>query len=260
MVAAGSYWYFAPRTPSVRPVIDAISARPQEGVFGRFSAHALHLAVADLATETTRKTLVSKLQQDHAYQVDVAVQDNSQAVQRLATTLEENGIQVIMAAGIKDALKDRPINISYCLFADDIKPDELANVLRQLGVHSNHRQSSGVSHVIVDAMTAEHQKKLTDLFGPNAQNAMPKGQQARDPLGDLVTKRIIPGNPGGQGTSAIKPKVSPFPDRFALILPMPHGDLIGLGDSPELRAFLSRRSGQVPGKIRVFLVIREARA
>lgn len=236
-----------------------MAARPVEGVLGRFSDHALHLPAGELATETTRKTLVKRLQQNQAYHVDLAVQDNSRAVRRLAATLEKSGIQVVMGPGMQDALKQKT-GESYCLFADDLKPDELASLLQQLGLSSNDRKRAGSSQVVVDAMTLEQKQKLAALLGLTNRDAASSRQETRDPLGELVNKKIIPGNSAGQGTASSKPKVSPLPERFALVVPMSRGDLTGLGDSPEVRAFLSKRRGPVPGALQVFLVIHEARS
>jgi hypothetical protein len=259
MIAAASYWYFAPNRPNVRPGPDALAGKQLEGVFGRFSAAAIHLAAADLATENARKTLVTNLHQDNAYHVDLAVQDNGRAIQGLTATLKQCGIQLIMGAGMEQDLKQQKGKISYFLFAENLTPEELVRLLQQLGAQSSGRQDAGVNRVIVDLMTAEHRQKLSSFLDVGRGNAPAAGQAKGDPLSDLLNKRIIAGNRAGQGPSPIKLKAEPpSQERFALVLASPHGDLTALGESPELRTYMSRRREQVPGTLQVFLVIHEA--
>jgi hypothetical protein len=247
IIAAASYWYFAPRRNiSLQP--SPVAAAPINGVFGPFTAAAMHITARDLGTETTRTALATTLHKDSAYHVDLAVQDNRRVVERVAATLKHNGIQVLMSPAAPGNDQQKKGKLTYFLFAENLKPDELASLLQQLGKPTGKREDAGVNRVIVDIMRPEHQQQLSALLG------MAPGEASRDPLPDLVNKKIIAGAPAGQGAL---PKAH---ERLALVLASPHSDLTALGDSPELRTYLNTRREPQPGTLRVFLVIHESNA
>jgi anti-sigma factor RsiW len=253
LICVGSYWYFLPRSKGLENAA-LVQRLPEQGIFGRFGKAALHLPGSDLAAGTTRNTLAKKLDQERAYQVDLAVKDNTATVERLTGALRENGVKVLMSTPTQQNLKLKKGKVRYLLFAENLRPDEVTAILQQLAMNTGATNVSGVQHVVVDALTAEHRRQLANLLG------MPADRGLNDPPADLINRRVIAAEPSGQGTSPSEPKTAnQAQERLALVLALPEG-INSPVNSPELQQFLRSRVGARPGTLQVLLVVHEASA
>jgi len=261
LIGAASYWYFAPRQDVRVEGPQLVRQHPNspaklgiEGAFGRFGQSAIRLDALAFAAETTPTRLSKELRQENAYHVDLAVRDNSRAVQRLSAALRGSGVKVVMAASTQKSLTQKQGKMSYLFVADNLSPEELAAILHQLGSRTKDREDAGVQHAVVDVMTPEHRQRLLDTLGTGA------GKGPNDPPAELLNKKFIASNSKGQGGQpmASETQASPAPERYAFVLALPHGALTRPSDSPELRNFLSRRREQRPGTLQVLLVVHEA--
>jgi hypothetical protein len=247
LISAASYWYFTPRQ-GVR-VEESLAGKAGEGTFGRFGQNCIRLAAGDLAAETTRTRLATQLRQESAYHVDLAVQDSGHAVERLTAALRKSGVKILMPAGTQNSLKQKQGKIRYFLFAENLRPEDVASILQQLGSSSRNKLDAGVHQVVIDVMTPEHRQQLVDLLG----------KRPSDPPADLVNRTIIAGKREGQATQPPSPIAAPpAQERFALVLAMPQGSLTSPADSVELRTFLGNRRAQHPDAVQVLLVVHDA--
>jgi len=269
LISAASYWYFAPRLGVRVEGPSLVHRQPdpfaREGPFGRFGPGAISLAASELAAEATRTRLATELRKDSAYHVDLAVQDNARAVEHLTAALRHSGFKVLMASGTQKSLKQQQSKTSYVLFAENLRPEELAAILQQLGSSprkeaKGNRQDVVVQQVLVGAMTPEDRQELSNLLSWPLGKLPTAAKGPSEPPAELVNKTIIAGDPKGQGSPPMPPKTAPqqAPDRFALVLALPQGALSGPADSPELRTFLSSRREPRFGTLQVLLVVHQA--
>jgi hypothetical protein len=272
MISAGSYWYFSPqraeRVPAIaaKGTVDPLAGQIVEGTLGKFGQTGIRFAAKDLAEQATMTRLENELRQDNAFHVDLAVQDNGVAVQRLANTLRDSGIKVLMGAGTERVLKQHQKNTSYVLYAENLSPEELAQLLEQLGRSVNPaaqggRKEAAVEQVVVDLMTEEHRQKLSKLLGVLPVTLEPAKKKPNDPPTDLLNKKLIAGNAKGQGSQPNAPKAGAQPDdRIAMVLAVTADATVSPADLSEVKTFVSLRREQRPGTVQVVLIVHEARA
>jgi hypothetical protein len=238
-VATASFLFFSSRN---RPA----DTQPEAPLFT--------LANLDLNAEQTR-VLSERLAQAKAPHLRLECQNPAAAVAGLETALTETGIQVLVPASTREALKQE--KGSYLLFAENVTAAELAAVLQKVGRDDLQAggRGAGFGQVRIHSVTADDRKQLALRLGIDARQLQPGalGQELalKTPIQGDTRPRNDKGNPA-------KPEPEPArPERYALVLARAGGT----GDevvSPEVWDFLKHRGLARPGTLQVIVEIRPA--
>jgi hypothetical protein len=148
------------------------------------------------------------------------------------------------------------------VYAENLSPEELANILRYLGAQDTGTpDKQSCDSVIVGTLTSDHRRDLARLLGTSTDNlaAPPKAPPREELPLPPITDTIIEVPPGSQNPPTTAPvKIPSTPERLALVLAYDATSPDGPG--PEVRDFLRRRQEQRPGTLQVVFVVREVRA
>ncbi len=209
------------------------------------------VTVADLHQEKTQVRLATDLKTKNAIHLEFVCRSNAQAVDRIDKVLRNNGVDVLVDASARAKLRARP-QTEILVYAENLGPEELAGILRQLGASEMNK---GVAErqfnaVELDTLRPDHRAQLASLIGVDVKQLQPP------PRGDLKT--FIPGNQKRTKKNAnnASAEPAPAPEKFAMILVNEPGR--DPAAAAEFRDFLRnrRRGGQQPGTIQVLLVLR----
>jgi hypothetical protein len=242
-----------------------VSVRARLGAFGDVGNPRVRLGTEELAKPGTTTRLTKDLRQDTAFLVDLPARDNNLTVRQLESAFEDNGVKVVVAGKAQQALKAQRGHTSYILYAENLRPDELARILTQLGGNARPgvKENGGpaaVEEVVVSGMTPDHRQQLATLLGVPAERLRPAAKGPSDPPEELLNKKIIAGGAKGQGSNQAVPAGPRAPDRLAVVLAMPDNAVMNPVEAPEVEQFLRERGPQRPGTLQVVLVVHEASA
>jgi hypothetical protein len=257
LVSTGSYFFFAnilpheqtPAVPIAKEIpkqLDPLAAKIFQGTVERFGEPGIVVAVQDLVEEKTQKRLARELKKENALHLELACKNSAQAVDGLSHAFADNGIKLLVDPGAKAKLKAvKPAPTEFLVYAENLSHEELANILKQLGIQEKHKSSQDrqFDSVRLETMTNEERQQLSMILGVDAKDLQPA------PLADLPTFIEAPkANKAKSGKSDDK-------ERFAMVVASN-----GPASSAEVRQFLRSRSELRPGTLQVVLVVRPATA
>jgi hypothetical protein len=262
-IAVGSYLYFSrvqPGAPEQPPLAqhDRQPAPPVIVPKGNLPApeeHGFRVAVRQLGTEAERGRLARELRKGTSYQLSLACRDSARGVERLRRAFQSQGIRLVLDKAAEERLRNKEHATSYLLYAENLLPDELTAVLRQLGVEATGTPAAmPFDTVVVSALTGERRRDLARLLGVSPNQLRPPARVAADapmPLNETIIEA-----PAGQPAKGARPKQKgpAGPERLVLVLA---SDAAGPGH--EAQEFMRRRRGPRAGTLQVVLVLREAR-
>jgi hypothetical protein len=224
-----------PPRKSSKPLLNDLVA----GTFGQFAAPLPaeapgSFAFQDLKTDdAASKQLTAEMKKSDALQLDIRVRNNPHAIERLKAALAQLGVKLIIDAGSDSVLKKGPGKTEFLVYAENLKPEELAKVLKQVAAEEK-KVASPFDKLTVSPLGTNQHQQLVSLLG-------------EDP-----TKR----EPGNQGSKQGGPKPPPVPpkvERVVIVLPQ--------GPSPkaseEVRQFLLQQARPQPGSVRVLVRIHQ---
>jgi hypothetical protein len=251
LVALGSYFFF--HSKEVNPIgplakdktIDPTIARILEGTAQQFAKEiGTRITLADLNQEQPRALLDGELKKSAAVHVDLACKNGIQAVERLSSVLKGNGIKVLEDAKVRTK-SGTGQGKAILVYAENIRPDELGAILRQLGQKDGNKE---FDTVLVDALTDGDRHDVAKLLGVNVKQLQPSPRGT-----DLPTFIEAPPKPKGKNSGAENPPRQP--ERFALVLPMANGS--NPASSAAIQDFLRSRMNNPlrPGTLQVVVVL-----
>jgi hypothetical protein len=160
------------------------------------------------------------------------VRNNPAAIDRLQKVLKQHGINLVVDPGSESALKGSPGKTSFLVYAENVHPEELAKILKQLAAEEK-KAANPFDKVKVSSLSKHEHLQVASLLGT-------------DP-----TKR-------NQGTTVgIKPGPKPKPagkvERVAVVLPQEPAAKA----SEPVRQFLLQPADAQPGALRVLVRIHQ---
>jgi hypothetical protein len=207
------------------------------------------LAVGQLDDAPARERLSKALKKDPGVHLDLPVASNAKAVDRLKEAFKKTGITMLvdtMAQGKLANNKKPTKGLSFVVYAENLKPEELTQVLRLVGKAelAARRRGRTIDFVAVKGMTSNDRNDLAQLLHVKIETLEPG-------KGSLWTP-LIPVDPKDPKIPMGKP-----PERFALVLAKGQG-LDGKNQSKEIAQFLAARQELDPRMLQVVLTVHEA--
>jgi hypothetical protein len=197
------------------------------------------LRLNDLEQPPGREKLAGELKSDRAFRVELPCKDGSRALGRLQEVLKARHTTLLTDVVARDRL-DRPrFKSSYAVYAEDLTPAELTDLLRQVSREDHkaaaRRPADGrfSGDLIVARMSSLDHKQLVDLMGVNpALVALPE-----------------PKSQAGEGAASRRP------GRVVLVLAF--SPVRSRPGSAEIKRFLEGRTPARPGTVSILLVLRD---
>jgi hypothetical protein len=205
------------------------------------------VAVGQLHEAPARQRLTTVLKKDPAVRLDLPVTNSAKAVDRLKEAFKNNGITVLVDAAARNHLgnpKKRAKDVSFVLYAENLKAEELAQVLQAIGKAEASTMRT-IDVVSVTGMTPNDRTDLSKMLNVAVKDLQP-GKFALPPLIESPPKATSK-NPG---------MVRPV-ERLALVLAKGEGLKLNPANSLEIRKFLEARKGIRLDMLQVVLTIHE---
>jgi hypothetical protein len=223
---------------------DPLIARLVEGTFSHFGKPVppgTRVALKDLFDQKGQAELRQDLQKQNGVYLDLPYKNSARAVEQLTKAFRGKGIEVLVDAKTRAGLKKGEKG-TFLVYAENVQPEELTFVLRQLGL--DERQEVGGTIIksqfdiaLITALTLHDRALLSKLLGVEVND-----RQATEK--ETGGKKLVD-KAGG-------PK---SPSRFAVLLPASADLSAGVSPSEELRRFLTNRPKSRPGTLQVVLVL-----
>jgi hypothetical protein len=215
--------------------------RVVEGVYQQYAVHipperGFSFALDDLPKEQVATQVAAELKKSEALHLDVLVRNNPEAMHRLKAVLKKHKIELVIDPGSTSAMQKAPAKTELLIYAENLKADEWATILKELAHHD--KKAHPFQKVTVASLAPRERQQVTDLLGI-------------DP-----TTRVDPKETAGIINPKVNPKAKnppPKKDRVAVVLPQePQAKA-----SEEVRQFLLQPARPEPGSIRVLVRIRQ---
>jgi hypothetical protein len=273
-----------PRTPAEgvqKPEDNSSSSEPKgEPVVTAPSTEMFKLETANVALpvpvklreldqEASRQKVLGELQQDTAFRLELPCKDGTRAFERFEAVWKARGNALLVDPVAFARTKQPKLKTNYVLVAEDLTPDELLQVIRQLAAEDKKGEAKKPPDVQFDSlvltrMTQRDHKELSDLLGVDLTQSPPKatgplGTDPARPLPDATAEQVtksLAGEGGVPRPEPGKPAVKP-PEHQALALAFsPVSQVRSRPGSPEIKRFLDGRKPARPGTVQVLLVLR----
>lgn len=183
----------AKKTPPKRRPPNPLIPRLVEGIYAQAAApipeaRPVVAAFRDLLTDgPAAQRIADALHHDRAVTLDLTVKNSSAAIERLQAALYDQGVKVVLDATVSQQLRKGAGAREYWVYADDLRPDELRRLLRDVGKDDNRQQKFAVSpyrKVTVAPLTDAQRRQVSGRLGLDAAKLAPP------PEGPLPTTPI----------------------------------------------------------------------
>lgn len=206
------------------------------------------LAFDELAKTEWHEHFVSGMEKQQAVHLDIAVVNHRQAVQRLETVLQNKGIKVVVDQPAAAQLAKNERRGEYVIYAENVRPDELAAMLYELG--TDERARTSIETLTVSPVNDDDQQKLCSLLGISPAE-LQKPPVNPNPLGKFIPKEETSRD---SGPNPARPTFA-HDARIAMVLA---NEARGGTLSSEIQYFLSQRRQLQPGAMQVIVIVHEA--
>ncbi|MHB1422087.1 MAG: hypothetical protein ACYC3I_02600 [Gemmataceae bacterium] len=125
--------------------------------------------VVDLEREAVRKKLVAELRKDKDYRMELPCRNGTKAFDRVEKAARELHIRLILDKQAQEGVKlKKPIN--YALYLENITAEELARLVRQIGVEDSKSaagkaEEEQIDRLVLTRLTGRNRKELAALLG-----------------------------------------------------------------------------------------------
>jgi hypothetical protein len=234
--------------PVEKPAVPETSAPKGEPVLTAPSMEMFKLETASVALpvtvklreldqEANRKKLLSEWKQDAAFRIELPCKDGTRAFERFQKVWKEKGNSLLIDQVAQGRLKQPRFKTNYVVVAEDLTPEELLQMMRQLAAEDKKGESKRPPDVqfdslVVTRLTKGDHKELSELLGVDFA-AAGTGQGAARPETDKAVKA---------------------PEHHALALA--YNPVRPRPGSAEVKRFLDSRKPVRPGTVQVLLVLR----
>src|SRR5262249_48392430 len=150
--------------PAAPPPINPLVAQLAGAAAERYAADVgTRVPLAALHQAPERARLAKELAKDRAYHLDVVSASNAHTVTRLNDAFQKKGVTLLVDGNAGAGLKKKA-KASYVVYAEDIRPEELAEVLGQLGA-DDKGTPRGTPRALLNTMNDDDRKHLSMLLG-----------------------------------------------------------------------------------------------
>ena len=243
-------------TPEIKPRADhsSLVAKIVEGVADGYAQPlrperpGVKLAFEELIKTQPLDQLMGDMTKQRAVHLDVAAANQRQAVQRLETVLQNKGIHVVLDPPVDVMLKgSSPLKTEFVIYAENIRPDELAAMLYELG--TDERARTSIEALTVSNVTEEDQIRLSDLLGVRLQE-LREPPAVKQPLKTFIPKEApAPDTPQANPIRTAATEV-----RTAMVLA---NEARAGRLSSQVQYFISQRRQLQPGALQVIVVLHQ---
>jgi outer membrane biosynthesis protein TonB len=231
--------------PVEKPAAPETSAPKGEPVFTAPSMEMFKLETASVALPVTvklreldqeaiRTKLLSEWKQDTAFRIELLCKDGTRAFDRFQKVWKDKGNSLLIDQVAQGRLKQPRFKTNYVFVAEDLTPEELLQLMRQLAAEDKKGETKRPPDVqfdslVVTRMTKRDHKELSELVGV-----------------DLAAAGVVQPEPEKAGAKA--------PEHHALALA--YNPVRPRPGSAEVKRFLDSRKPARPGTVQVLLVLR----
>jgi hypothetical protein len=235
----------AVQRPVETPAAPETSAPKGEPVFTAPSMEMFKLETASVALpvtvklreldqEANRKKLLSEWKQDTAFRIELLCKDGTRAFERFQKVWKDKGNSLLIDQVAQGRLKQPRFKTNYVLVAEDLTPEELLQLMRQLAAEDKKGETKRPPDVqfdslVVTRMTKRDHKELSELLGV-----------------DLTAAGAV--RPEPDKASAKAPEHHALALAYNPVRPRP--------GSAEVKRFLDNRKPARPSTVQVLLVLR----
>jgi hypothetical protein len=203
-----------------------------------------------LAQGPVRTRLEKEFSKTRALYLDMTSANPARSVERLREAFRRRGVHLHIDHRAQMNLKKKQPKMTYVVYAEDIRPDELTAILQHVG--RPDKGGPAVQHegdsMLLNPLSDEDRKHLAKLLGVPTTRLQPPNLPMI-PLHDPPI-RAPEGQQGKDGKNA---KSAPMePGGSAVVLAFD-----GAANPGAIRNFLNRRRPHRPGAVQVYFVLRE---
>ncbi|MBX9682084.1 MAG: hypothetical protein K2X38_25280 [Gemmataceae bacterium] len=212
-----------PVTPRKTP---AVVPQVIEGIFAKYlepleSDYAQRFAFADLTKEDPQRSrLAAELKKEDAYHLNITAKNNGRTLERLRAVFDMNNIPLTIDPQAQaNAAKGK----TFVVYLENVKQDDVAAILRDLGRDDNQGKTSVKSvfeSVLLSSFTSSDRAQLSKLLGIDAKQ---------------LEKPATPSAKQGPAAVAVPPS--------------------GSVPSAEVRKYLESRPAPRPGALRIMIEV-----
>jgi hypothetical protein len=220
------------------------------------------LSLRDLERVEGWDKLLRELREESAFRIELPCSNATRAFERVQAALRSRDIALVLEQTALIRMSQPQRKSNYALFAEDLTPEDLAALLRDLGRldRTGKPAEAQFADAVVTRLSKGHRKDLSDLLGVDPaplvrDSTGPLGTDPHKSLPELTAGQVANALSGGagQGTAARSAAVKQS-QRQALVLAFypvrpPRG-------SPDVRHFLDARKPARTGTVQVLLVLR----
>lgn len=229
-----------------RPGSDSVFAFPSTKATELHPAR-VRLPLVQMMRELEAPVLLEQLQEktrDSACHIDLYCADPARAVERLGAACMGRQIRINFDPAAADRLESQP-HSSFAVYVENVKPAEIADILRELGESEKDRSSVQFSALVVNAGPVMPEDVARVLGGP-ARDFAPPSQR---PL-EMGTASEITHSFTGQGRDTNGARV---PHRLAVVVPY---DSTQTKRGLQVQALVDGYRESRPGTMPLLLVLR----
>jgi hypothetical protein len=148
------------------------------------------------------------------------------------------------------SLKKKQPKMTYVVYAEDIRPDELTAILQQVGRADKGGPAAGheTDSLLLNPLSDEDRTHLAKLLGVPADRLQPS---SLPPIPLLDPPIRAPEGPQGKGGKDVRPAPKE-PGGHAVVVAFDGAD-----NQVAIRNFLNSRPPHRPGAVQVYFVLRE---
>lgn len=245
--------------PESAPHIDhgPLAAKIATGTFSAFANQPVlpdrngpKVSFDDLAKTQWQELFVVEMGRQKAVHLDITASNQRQATQRIETVLQNKGVRVERDARVTAIMNqtEQQSPTEFVIYAENIRADELAAMLFELG--TDERARTSIEALTVSNVTDDDQKRLGKIFGIDA-------EELRDPAvaPKLPLKKFIPKEEQKPATGPDQGPVrsaSAGVTRLAMVLAneSQNGKV-----SSQIQYFINQRRQLQPGTLQVLVVV-----
>jgi hypothetical protein len=206
-----------------------------------------------LEKELDRKRLTEALRKDSAFRVELPCREGTHALRKLQMVWKAQHANLVIEPAAQARLKKLDHKTNYVLYINNVMPEELTDLLRQLEIEDRKAKESEQQFkaFVVRGMTRQDHKELSDLLGidPGPLTSPSRGAAGGDDKANQGNRGMEGARPEPAKTGGGRP-----PEFQTLALSYnPVGPSKG---GPEIKHFLEGRKPPRPGSIQVLLILR----
>lgn len=220
----------------------------------------LIIKLSDLEKVAPRINLIDELKKDSYFRLELPCPNGTKALERVQKAAKTMHYSLIIEKQAQERIKlKRPAN--YVLYLENITPDELTQLVRQIGsedrnIAKNKPVESQLDRLVLSRMTAQHRKELSSLLGIDPTTNDPAGTDPHKPLADANSRSLgktLTGQGGEPRPASGQPAPTPAEQ---LVLVLAYNPVRPAPASDEIKQFLDRRMPSRSGTLRVLIVLR----